>query len=223
MSGIYKYDLGMVCGRFNHVHKGHEGLFDTALDLCKRVCILVGSAQEFGTLRNPFSVETRIDLISQIYPEQVSSRRLIIRGLNDLTNEYDVNSNWGKYVKKQTELKMKKFCDLMIYGNDEFRSDWFDKADLQKTMEMIIPRALINISATKIRGFMLMDMESEWQKWVNPFIHSEYNRLREELLEAPVYEKIYNEIRKKEFDMNTYMLIYKKYENEYKSERVKED
>ena len=49
------YDCGVVCGRFQTFHIGHESLIDTALRLCDRVLILIGSAQEYGTERNPLT------------------------------------------------------------------------------------------------------------------------------------------------------------------------
>ena len=46
------YDVGVICGRFQTFHIGHESLVNTALTLCDRVLILVGSSQECGTERN---------------------------------------------------------------------------------------------------------------------------------------------------------------------------
>jgi len=62
--------------------------------MCDRLLILVGSAQESGTLRNPFSVETRIKMIKEIYPDD----NVIVRGLPDLTNENDISAEWGRYL-----------------------------------------------------------------------------------------------------------------------------
>lgn len=52
------YDTGLICGRFQTFHKGHERLVDTGLLLCDRLLILIGSAQECGTERNPFNINT---------------------------------------------------------------------------------------------------------------------------------------------------------------------
>ena len=35
------YDVGLVCGRFQTFHKGHEKLVDTGLLLCDRLLILI--------------------------------------------------------------------------------------------------------------------------------------------------------------------------------------
>ena len=50
------YDVGLVCGRFQTFHKGHEKLIDTGLLLGDRMLILDGTAQECGIERNPLNV-----------------------------------------------------------------------------------------------------------------------------------------------------------------------
>ena len=42
------YDSGLIVGRFQTFHKGHQRLVETGLTLCDRLLILVGSAQEYG-------------------------------------------------------------------------------------------------------------------------------------------------------------------------------
>ena len=219
MSNYKFWDLGVVCGRFGHEQLGHVSLFDTCMSLCKRTLILVGSAQESGTLRNPFRVETRIDVIRETYPG-ISEETLMIRGINDLTNEYDVTSAWGKFVKSEIEHHKHKFANLMVYGNDEFRSKWFDANDLVNTAELVIPRSTIPISGTMVRGFLVTNNESEWQKATHPLIHGMYGRLRDELMSVPVYSDIYNEIRVGDLSLDSFMKVYKKLEEKDKNSKL---
>ena len=109
-----KYNVGLLVGRFNVFHIGHKSLADLALTMCDRLLILVGSAQESGTLRNPFSVETRIKMIKEIYPND----NVIVCGLPDLTNENDITPEWGKYLLSSVHAIIGKNPDVMIYGND---------------------------------------------------------------------------------------------------------
>ncbi|MFW6008064.1 MAG: adenylyltransferase/cytidyltransferase family protein [archaeon] len=67
------FELGLFCGRFQHIHKGHQNIIDIGLQLCNKLLILVGSAQEKGTKRNPLFVDTRINLIKNIYNEQYNN------------------------------------------------------------------------------------------------------------------------------------------------------
>lgn len=69
------YDCGLICGRFQTFHIGHESLVETGLKLCDRVLILVGSAQESGTERNPYDVATRMDMLKAIYGDGENTAR----------------------------------------------------------------------------------------------------------------------------------------------------
>ena len=219
MSNFKFYDLGVVCGRFGHEQIGHVSLFDTCMALCKRTLILVGSAQEHGTLRNPFRVETRIEVIRETYPGE-SEDVLMVRGINDLTNEYDITSDWGKYVKSEVEFHKHKFASLMVYGNDEFRSQWFASEDLVGTAELIIPRSTIPISGTMVRGYLVINDEKNWQKATHPLIHGMYGRLRDELMSVPVYKEIYDQIRVGDMSLDSFMKVYKELEAEDKKKKI---
>ena len=80
-----KYELSLVLGRFNHIHKGHEMLINESLKVAEKTLILLGSAQEEETLRNPFKLSTRKRLIKKIYNDD----SIIIEGLNDMSHEHD--------------------------------------------------------------------------------------------------------------------------------------
>ena len=146
-------------------------------------------------------------MIQNTYPNE-SDEVFMVRGLNDLTNELDISNEWGEYVISEVKTHMHKFASLMIYGNDEFRSQWFDAQQLKDTMEIIVPRSTIAISGTEIRGLLLLDMEEEWQKYTHPLIHRMYQRLRSELLQVEVYKEIYNTVRKTDMTMEDFMRVY---------------
>lgn len=180
------YDTGLICGRFQTFHKGHEKLVDTGLLLCDRLLILIGSAQECGTERNPLNINTRTKMLREIYGD---SPNIMIYGLSDMTNENDICPEWGRYLLDNVDRYIYKNPDVMIYGNDESRSQWFDKKDLKNTTELIINRAELPISATMLRQLMLEDNRKEWMKWVNPRLHKMYDELRSELLSVPFYRE----------------------------------
>lgn len=185
---MYKpYDCGLLVGRFQTFHKGHQSLVEAGLKLCDRMLILVGSAQESGTERNPFNIKTRIDAIEEIYGHD---NNIMIYGLTDLTNEDDITYDWGRYVLENVRRYIHKAPELMIYGNDEARSRWFDPEDIKDTSEFIIPRSRLPISATQIRKLMVEDNREEWMKWVDPKLHKLYDRLRGELMEVDYYKRM---------------------------------
>lgn len=180
------YDTGLICGRFQTFHKGHEKLVETALLLCDRPIILIGSSQECGTERNPFNINTRTKMIREIYGDQ-----FMVYGIADMTNENDIRPEWGKYLLENVDRYIHKNPDIMIYGNDESRSNWFAKEDLKNTSELIINRAELPISATLVRELMLFDQRKSWMELVNPKLHKMYDELRSELLSVPYYKEKY--------------------------------
>ena len=104
------YDVGLVCGRFQTFHKGHEKLIDTGLLLCDRMLILVGSAQECGTERNPLNVNTRIKMIREVYGDDPN---IMIYALSDLTDENDITPDWGRYLLQNVDRYIYKNPDVM--------------------------------------------------------------------------------------------------------------
>lgn len=181
------YDCGLICGRFQTFHKGHESLVETGLKLCDRLLILVGSAQECGTDRNPFNINTRTKMLKTIYGD---NQNVMIYGLADLTNENDITPDWGRYLLKNVDRYIYKAPELMIYGNDEARSRWFDPEDIKDTSEFIVNRGRIPISATIVRESMVFDKRKEWMSMVNPRLHKMYDELRRELMSVEFYQEM---------------------------------
>lgn len=183
------YDTGLICGRFQTFHKGHEKLVNTGLMLCDRLLILIGSAQEYGTERNPLNINTRTKMLKTVYGD---NSNIMIYGLSDMTNEDDICPEWGKYLLNNVDRYIYKNPEVMIYGNDESRSAWFDKKDLRNTTELIINRAELPISATMLRQLMVEDKRKEWMELVNPRLHKMYDELRNELMSVEYYRSMGN-------------------------------
>lgn len=178
--------LGLICGRFQTFHKGHEQMFDIGKVLCENLLIFVGSSQYSGTERNPFTIETRIQMIRSVYPD----KNVHIYALKDLSEEDEINRNWGKYLLENVKICSGEEPDIMIYGNDESRKQWFTKDDIGNTAELILNRKEMPISGTMLRKYMIFDQKEEWMKHVNPAIHNMYDELREQLLRVDYYKNM---------------------------------
>ena len=189
------YNLGLVCGRFGHIHNGHINLLKHSLTLCNKTLILVGSCQESGTLRNPFSADLRINLIKTVYSNDAD--KIIIGTLEDMTNEYDITYDWGNFVKTRVEECAGRFADLIVNGDDKLREGWFSPKDLEKTSRLVVARNNMPISATKIRTLLATHEKLEWEKYTPKEIHPLYDMIRNKLLSVPVYKQIYDEACKK--------------------------
>lgn len=214
--------FSFVCGRYGHAHLGHKSLIDKGLQLSKKTYVGVGSAQEKGTLRNPFPVKTRIKVIKEMYPD-ISEERLVIAGIDDMSNELNRSTSWGTYLKKHLIEKFDMFPDLLLYGMEENRSNWFKQEDMVNTHELLVPRGLTPISGTEIRGFLLINDEKSWRKNTPETIYHLYSELREELMNTPIYKEIYNKILETgSMDMDGFMKVYDIYAEEDKLKKISE-
>lgn len=180
------YNFGYVIGRFQMLHKGHEQLIDSAYDQCENLLVLVGSAQEYGTVRNPFDLKTRLSMLREVYGGHPN---LYIGFINDLTNENDITFDWGRYVLANVKAWQNFYgiepkLDVMLSGNDEERMGWFDPKDVEGIDYVQLDRADIPISATQLRGYMAWNQFDLWAKHVNPLLHSYYDELRKQLFEV---------------------------------------
>ena len=90
------YRLGLVLGRFQGLHIGHEAVIRKALSVCDRVIVMIGSADKEGTAHDPFSAKLRREMLEAVFPRLVRSGRVIIVPLNDL-GVGNVPA-WGDYV-----------------------------------------------------------------------------------------------------------------------------
>jgi bifunctional NMN adenylyltransferase/nudix hydrolase len=184
------FKFGFIVGRFHHIHIGHEKLIDFGLKMCDQLLVMVGSSQESGTLRNPFDVIYRIELIRKVY-----GNNLKIGYLPDLTNENDITYEWGKFVLQHVRQwavihGIEGQPDVTIYGNDENRANWYDPNDIKNMSQLIVPRAEINISATALREAVVRNHKAKWEAFVNPKLRNEYLEIRRRLLQVPEYKEM---------------------------------
>ena len=187
------YDVGLICGRFQTYHIGHESLINMGTQLCDRILILIGSSQECGTERNPLNINTRTKMLKEIYGD---SPEIMIYALSDLTDENDIRPEWGKYLLENVDRYIYKVPELMIAGDDEERNHWFAREDVVDMSQLIVNRGRIPISATQVRKLMVMDDRKEWMKWVNPKLHKMYDEIRRELMTVPYYREMQIELMK---------------------------
>ena len=114
--------------------------------------------------------------------------RIMIYGLSDMTDENDIRPEWGRYLLGNVDRYLYKAPELMIYGNDESRSRWFDVEDIKDTSEFIVNRGSLPISATMLRTMMVQDNRKDWMQWVDPRLHKMYDRIRTELMTVSYYQ-----------------------------------
>lgn len=174
---MYAYPVGLVVGRFQMFHNGHEQMIRSALDICDTVLVLVGSAQEHNTQKNPYSYMRRLYILRKVFQNEIKAGRLIIHPINDIG--VGNTTKWGEYVLKTAREVYGLNPHIMISGKEDRRESWFN----DELAELFIPRAY-NVSATALRLAMLRDDREFWKKNVPQVIWDEYDDLRRLLIAA---------------------------------------
>lgn len=186
------FKLGFVIGRFQHIHDSHRKMINTALQSCERVILMVGSSQESGTERNPFNLYTRMNLIREVFKEEIEEEKLLLAHTDDMTHEGDHSTAWGNFLLKKIEMWKGHYgvhddVDCFIYGNDEERTAWFNPKDIEKISHIVLSRKADNLNATGVRKLLVEDNLLAWKDSVPNEIIPFYAELRAELLQVTHY------------------------------------
>lgn len=176
---IFKY--GLIVGRFQHIHIGHEKLINIGLRLCNKLLIFIGSANQMPSERNPYTYEYRKSLIEIIYKKEIKTGKIIIAPLDDWKDCTILSPKWGEYVLDNAKDILGEYPNCIIYGKDKDIFKCFAKDTVKKLSEVYVDRDSLLISATKMREFLTNDNKEEWQKYANNKIHFKYDELKENL------------------------------------------
>lgn len=176
-----KNKCGMIVGRFQHIHKGHERLINIGLGECEKVLVFV-SCDEDSSDKNPFDVNYRIGLIEKIFIEEVKAGRLVIKPLKTPDTVKKYVPSWGSFLLREASDIMGERVDSIIYGNDKNILKCFSIRDLRNINDIKVNRENLKISATDVRNILSIDDKQEWEKNVNSRIYNEYDYLKNKLL-----------------------------------------
>ena len=142
-----KYKCGLYIGRFQPIHIGHESIIRRMLLECDHVIIAIGSAQESGTKRNPFTAEQRVDLICNVFYREIIHARMSIIPINDRINPSN-DASWGDYVFEQLAQHITLVPDVIYEGEEDERNTWYDNLGVEVVK---VPRSLVKVAATELR------------------------------------------------------------------------
>ena len=108
MKTKYPYDFLVFIGRFQPFHKGHQFVINEALKQGQKVIVLCGSAHQPRSLRNPWYVREREEMIRSCF-SSVDERRIIIAPLMDVLYNDEL---WICNVQQTIENITASYSDL---------------------------------------------------------------------------------------------------------------
>lgn len=170
------YSLGLLVGRFQGVHLGHQMMIDTALSICGEVCVLIGSSQEEKTAKNPFSYELRRKMLQKIYGDRIKVFPLPDIGVGNC-------AAWGEYVTGKVVEYCGRRPDILVSGKEQRRASWLEGKEGASVAELYIPKT-IDVSASKMREYFIADDRAAWESFCAPAIRDMYPALRNIVLES---------------------------------------
>lgn len=165
------FKLGIVVGRFQIVHKGHEEIIGRGIELCDKFVVYIGSSQESNTEKNPYTFEFRKKVLEKIYGDKIIIKPLPDCGLGN-------NNYWGKYVLQNVMNDFGSYPDLIVSGNEARRQSWFNGEDMVAISELIVSKSKIMTSSSDLKEYMFNNDKELWQFFTNPKIHNMYEEMR---------------------------------------------
>ena len=145
-------------------------MIDKAIELCEKVGVFIGSSQESGTSKNPFTYEMRESILKKIYGDTIRVYPLPDIGVGN-------NSRWGDYVLDSVVERVGEAPDLLITGKEERRIDWFDSVKGLSISELYIPKT-IDISASKMRELIIKNEYDTWKEFCDKRLWSSFPEMR---------------------------------------------
>jgi len=201
-----EYDLIVFIGRFQPPHLAHIQIIKEAERISRKVLVLVGSANQPRTIKNPWTWQERGEMIKMSLPEHVQNN-IAIRPLHDkMYNDQE----WVKQVQ-DTVMNVDFNSDYKIgiigYSKDE--TSYY--LDMFPQWELIDVGNIEDIHATDIRNIYLdenteeIDFETHIGRNLPSGIHDYLKAFQlTEDYEKLVKEYSFNKAYKKSWDTAPY-------------------
>lgn len=180
--------VGVILFRAQPFHRGHLNMVQKAFQDCTEnncdLHIFVGSADKFGTKRNPIPIDFRLMLIEGSLHEAFSLEQLKhihVYPLADLSDESNNGHDWGRYLYMKM-LSKTHDTDMTIYYSDDPRImlGWFAQDERWCLRFKFLDR-FEGITATKVRfaASHLDDMDIAFKSLVPPFVFNYREEIRD--------------------------------------------
>lgn len=118
--------VAVFIGRFQLPHYGHIHILDRAFSSADAVVILVGSAFQARTFKNPFTYGERHAMLSEVLAERGYTNPSYIGAVRD--QPYN-ETKWIQTVQEQVEVAIATFGyddpEILLVGADRDASTWY--------------------------------------------------------------------------------------------------
>ena len=123
--------LTVYIGRFSPFHKGHAETIKRALQLSRRVLIIIGSSRKPRDIKNPWTYEERRDMIFSWWKANVEARNIVSGAELVIVGQRDhpySNQRWLAEVQQHVaEANADLGTDVYLTGSDRDDSTFYLK------------------------------------------------------------------------------------------------
>jgi len=200
-----KYDLIVYIGRFQPGHLAHIQIIEKAQAMAKHVLILVGSANQPRTIKNPWTWRERSEMIFAALP---NGDNVIIEPLSDIVYN---DAAWLEQVQEKViSLNCSNKEDKIgIIGHSKDETSFYLKSFPQ--WEMIDVDIIDDLHATDIRTSMFES--KDFNNVVGKKLPVPIHDYMQSFMLTPEFEKLVDEYNflqkyKSQFDMLKYPPIF---------------
>lgn len=179
-----KTKWGVMLARFQPIHNGHLHLIEQAVNENDKVLLIIGSANKINE-RNPIPISFRQELVEQAIAEKFTDEqqaKIVIMPLDDLTSEIDNSVEWGYYLHMNIAEAIGTVFFTMYYSDGwEIVMEWFPAFIRNNYVSFKLNargNILNNLSATKVRGYILDDDKVSLAKSVPNCVLNNANALK---------------------------------------------
>lgn len=179
-----KYDIAVVIGRFQPFHNGHEDIIRSALSIANQVIVVIGSANQPRTIKNPFTAAEREQMIMDVFSDGSNIRCVAVED-----NLYH-DTGWIQSIHQA--ISAPEDANIAILGYEKDESSYYLRCFPDWEFVGIDGYTINNgrpIDATKIRELMF-ENHTHYARPVVPEVV--YNRLLDFTC-TPDYETLVQE------------------------------
>lgn len=113
--------LGVLIGRFQPFHNGHEYLVQHALSHAEHLLIIVGSCFAARNLRNPWTLAEREQMIRSTLTDKQQAR-VTIAGIPDV---FYCDGDWAGHVRHAVERHTADRTEVVLFGHTKDASSYY--------------------------------------------------------------------------------------------------
>lgn len=204
-----KYDILIYIGRFSPFHLGHRRVVQLALQKASQVLILVGSAFQSRTIKNPFTFEEREQMIlSSLDPQEIG--HVTVRPLRDFPyNDQQWIAQVQTHVGLLNSTLPKPTMKIGIIGYEKDDSSWYLHCFPQYDFIDVGCDYDHTIDATTIRRMWLTGQSPRFtdgalRRDVHDFIYNKFPKKERDRLarELEIIEKTHEEWKNTPYPVN---------------------